>query len=127
MFLELVVSGVAGALVGVLHSWVGERKFLPPVLNSTSPSGALKNATVRRVLRGVWHLPSVAWIGLGAALLFVGLTGQPSMVLAITAAGTFCVSSVTNLSATRVAHPGGILLGIAGIASAVHVFAQLST
>ncbi len=65
----LLFAGMISILAGLIHSWLGERQLLGPVLASMA-----EGSTGRRVLRYAWHLTSLAWAAVGAVLVALALS-----------------------------------------------------
>jgi hypothetical protein len=113
--------GWIGALlafgIGVAHSYLGERYILirlfrrpdlPPLFGS--------DWFTRRTLRFAWHLTSVAWWGLGAALL-LGASGSSMSTVGAAIAITFAVSALVTAIGSHGRHLAWIVfLAIAAAA-----------
>ena len=61
------------------------------------------------VIVAIAHIPSLAWAGLGIAVLLNRLQSG-SDLLPIIAATIFALSGVANIAALRRPHPGGVIL-----------------
>ena len=70
----LVASGLLLAVIAVIHSALGERAIIGPLLAFPYSEGPLAERRVRRILRGAWHLTSVTWLGTGAMLFALAFT-----------------------------------------------------
>ena len=121
MHLELVISGLCAVLVAVLHSVIGERFVLKSFFAALPETGRRIPASTLRLFRWVWHLCSVAWIGLGVALVILGALAISNVPMAWVAAVVFILSGAMNFTATRSLHLGGLLLSVAAISAAVHL------
>lgn len=81
-----VAAAVLLVLIAVMHSVIGERLLLSGVLEGRWRT-RLPHRYARRMLRGGWHLTSIAWVGLAATLLgaspavVVGAVCLPSAVV----------------------------------------------
>lgn len=77
------------ALIGVCHSWLGERKVIGPLLSPVQDAGARRiGSYMQRIIRGAWHLTSVTWIGGALIFLVIGandLTAATRGILMISA------------------------------------------
>ncbi|MBI3885267.1 MAG: hypothetical protein HY302_06005 [Opitutae bacterium] len=94
----LLVAAFALAVVGIMHSYLGERRVLRPLLALPDlPKLGGSRAYMAAVLRWAWHLTSVAWWGTAATLVVIWAGG-----------GTAAVGVV--LAATFALHAGIILL-----------------
>jgi hypothetical protein len=120
-FVALAAAAALTLIVGIAHSWLGERLLLGPLLAPASRSGLLRDSrTARRILRFAWHLTTLAWWGLAA--IFLALAGAPLTaatrhVLAVLALTFLLTGSVILLSSKgrHLAWPA--FLAIAGAAA----------
>jgi hypothetical protein len=115
----LVAAAGLSIGVGVVHSILGERKLLRPLLRSNSGPKLLAVPLARQTLRFAWHLTSVAWWGFAAVFLALAqerpdATGRA--VLTVSAA-TFLLTGAITALATGGRHLAWIVfLAIAGLA-----------
>jgi hypothetical protein len=113
MKLAYVYTAAALALAtGVAHSVIGEIRLLEPILGST-PLPTEPNYG-RRLVRAVWHLPSVIWLMVALAAVVSRRKGG-DVTLSSLAIGVFLVSGIGNLLAAQHVHPGGVLLLITAV------------
>jgi hypothetical protein len=87
---SLVAAAILTVLVGILHSWLGERRLIGPLLAPGQRSPLLdRSAFHRSVLRFAWHLTTVTWFAFAAVLLVLAavpaLAATDRLVLAIIA------------------------------------------
>jgi len=108
------VSGLLAIFAGLAHSYLGERRILWRLF-ADDTSEALKKGRMRELIRAVWHVPSLAWVVPGLALVHTGINGGGSPVLAITAGTVFTLSGAANWIALRGFHFGGAVLVAAGL------------
>lgn len=83
---SLLLAAALTVVVGVLHSWLGERLLIGPLLAAPTSDGPLARGLLRRVLRNAWHITSFAWAGMGlvlASLAFAPLDPQGRRVAVI--------------------------------------------
>ncbi len=89
---ELDVLTIAAAailfLLAILHSVLGELALLRPLF-AESWRVAVPRAAAETILRFAWHLTSIAWVGLGAALLGLPLVHAAALVCAASGAAVF--------------------------------------
>ncbi len=102
------IVALLGLVVAIAHSVLGERVILGPLYRERT-TGLLATRAMRDILRAVFHIPSLAWAGLGIAVLLNRLQSG-SDLLPIMAATIFALSGVANIAALRRPHPGGVLL-----------------
>lgn len=111
-----IVSGVLGIIAGFAHSYLGERNILWRLF-AEGNSQALQKGRMRELLRAVWHIPSLAWIVLGLALVHAGFSGRSDVVLAAMAGAIFALSGLANWIALKSFHISGAVLVAAGLLS----------
>jgi hypothetical protein len=99
------------------HSLLVERRILRP-LYAEPRTGLLASRAMRDVIRVVLHLPSMAWVVLGIAVLAARIAGG-NPLLSLVAALIFAGSGIGNLAALRRAHFGGLMLLAAAALTAV--------
>ena len=101
------------AFIGVLHSYLGERKLLAPLFRQ-EPTGVLRSPRARNVLRWAWHLTSMAWAAL--ALLLAGAAGSGLEQMAVATVLALSISSAAicfGMAGPR--HPGAIAFSICAL------------
>jgi hypothetical protein len=119
----LIAAAALTLAIGAVHSWLGERRLLGPLLAPGRRQGLLASSGfARRVLRFAWHLTTIAWWGAGAALIALAasppLDRQGRLALA-TIAATFLVTGIVTLVVGRGRHLAWpVFLAIAGLAAA---------
>ncbi len=103
----LLLAAILAGAVGVAHSYLGERYLIVPLHRRTDLPSLLGSAeSTKRILRFAWHLTSIAWWGLGAALFTYALApAGPSARTSVTIiAATFLVSAVVSFVGGRGRH-----------------------
>ncbi|MGD2132771.1 MAG: hypothetical protein PVI23_08260 [Maricaulaceae bacterium] len=106
----LALSGVTAILTAGGHSWLGERHILRPLSSGTAEVGVLRKPVNRRLLRAVWHLPSVIWAVLGAATVALAASGRFDARFLIVFGAIYAASAACNFFAVRGPHVGQALL-----------------
>lgn len=92
----LVAAALLAAGVGAAHSYLGERYILTRLFRRQDlPHLFGSDWFTRRTLRFAWHLTTLAWLGMGAALLW-----DPRTSIAI----AFAASAMLTAAATRGRH-----------------------
>jgi hypothetical protein len=103
----LLIAALLTFVIGAIHSWLGERRLLCPLLAPDQRQGLLAKAFVRRVIRFAWHLTSIAWWGMGATVAALAmnppLERQGRLALWAIAA-TFLVTGALILITSRGRH-----------------------
>lgn len=118
----LMIAAALTFALGAVHSWLGERKLIGPLLAPETRSGILaQSGFARRVLRFAWHITTIAWWGIAAALAalaYLPLDPQGRAVL-VAIAVTFFVTGFMILATSRGRHLAWpVCLAIAGLALA---------
>ena len=90
MAAALLATGIALA-----HSYLGERYILVRLFRRELPKLGGSDLFTKRILRFAWHITSVAWIAMGAALLW-----DPRRAIAL----GFAASGITSLAGSRGRH-----------------------
>jgi len=109
MVIPLLVAGWLAALLGLAHSWLGERYVISRLLRRTDlPKLFGSDLFTRRTLRFAWHLTSVAWFGFAATLWVLGSPhgGEADLAGSIlgVVARTFALSGLVALVGSRGRH-----------------------
>jgi hypothetical protein len=120
MSASVFIAGGLAVLLGIAHSYVGERRVVRTILDRPDLPALWGSAVLmRRTLRFAWHLTSVAWLGAGALLiLFAGHLAEPPARLGVLVhGGIFLASAVVAFVGSRGRHPAwAICLAIAAAA-----------
>jgi hypothetical protein len=115
----LLLAAMLTVVVGLLHSWLGERLLIGPLLAAPASDGPLARGFLRRVLRNAWHITSFAWAGMGlvlGSLAFAPLDAQGRRV-AIIIGVVFVGHGLFVLATSRGRHIGWpFFLAIGGLA-----------
>ncbi len=105
--LALMFAATMTGVASVIHSWLGERQVIGPLLRPDQRSGLIaERPSTRRVLRLSWHLLSIAWLGLGAILVALALAPPEllgDLTLAI-ATAVFWLNGLTFFLALGIRH-----------------------
>ena len=103
----LLVGGLLSALIGIVHSVLGEKLLLGPLFKRGELPKLFGSATfARRTLRFAWHLTTVLLVGVGAVVIALSLTQidpQSAWILRVLAI-TFGVCSLVSLVGARAKH-----------------------
>ena len=116
----LAAAAAALALIGICHSWLGERKIIGPLLLRSQESGSHHiGGGTRRIIRGAWHLTSVTWIGGALIFLVIGandLTDATRGILMLTTLlyGSISVYLLLSTKGRHVAWPLFLAVSVFG-------------
>jgi hypothetical protein len=114
-----VIAAFLTLVIGLAHSWLGERYILMRLFRRENiPRLFGSDAFTKHTLRFAWHLTTVAWFGAAALLLILAsypLDASARMSSRVIAA-IFLVSGVVALVGSRGRHLSWIVfLLIAGL------------
>lgn len=71
MNLYLLIASILAILIGIIHSILGERLILIPLLKKELPQILGSDWITKRTLRFAWHVTSICWWGMAfITLLF---------------------------------------------------------
>ena len=96
-------------VTAVVHSVVGERRILSPMLGPAEGGPRiLKSRLARAIVRFAWHFTSISWLAVAA--VFAILAGLPAPVqthaIVVVLGGSFLVMAVISLAISRGRHIG---------------------
>ena len=104
MSLPLAIAGILAALLGISHSWIGERLIVQPVLAVEDlPKLRGSRRGMAKIVRFAWHLTSVYFVAMGTILFHYSRNPKDAAVMALIAA-TYFVSAVVTFGASRGRH-----------------------
>jgi hypothetical protein len=114
----LLIAGLLALFVSAVHSWLGEQRLIGPLLALEHREGPLARGFMRRLVRYAWHITSIAWTGMGLALVVLArspLDGSGRLVAGVIGV-TFLVMGVMTLLAGRGKHLAWLVfLAIGGL------------
>ena len=101
----LVTGAFVAILLGLVHSYLGERYILTRLFKRELPKLLGSDWFTKRILRFAWHLTTVAWWGFAGILFIFSSPGehiqkQILMVIAV----VFLVSGLLSASFTKGKH-----------------------
>jgi hypothetical protein len=110
--ISLVVAGVIGSGVAIIHGVLTQRLLVKPTLELAIPSLA------RKLIPGLLHFSTFNWFVSGLALVAVAFAHEreAKFAVGVLAASSYLFGALGNLWATRGRHHGWILYGIAVLA-----------
>lgn len=102
----LAIAGLGCLTAAIVHSTVGERLFVQPILAQMDWSGFRSEVFARRIVRLAWHVTSVTWLGFAVILLapVLGVKGPAAAYWA--AAATFGITFLMTGYGTDWKHRG---------------------
>ena len=113
----LISAGAVGAITGALHGALLHRRVIPPLLDARGRA-LVPAPPMRRMLIGLLHFSTFAWISGGLALIIAALfLPQAARLMAGVLVGSqFLYGAVGNFASLRRLHPGWILMSLAAAA-----------
>ncbi|MEM7411098.1 MAG: hypothetical protein AAF430_12755 [Myxococcota bacterium] len=106
------VLGLA-ALTALGHSYLSETLFLRPLRAAPCATDHAGPPVPQKLLSAMFHLPSLFWVGIASAMLFLDPSAAGYRVTLWIFAGLFAVSALGNFWAVGRVHPGGLMLASA--------------
>lgn len=104
----LTLSAMFMLVTAVMHSVVGERRLILPLIRLNS--GVMTVPLARQVLRGAWHLTSILMIACAVTVIW---PATPHVVLAVMGI-VWLGSGIFDAAYTRGKHIGWPFLAVAG-------------
>jgi hypothetical protein len=116
----LLIAAAITLFIAAMHSYLGERRFLPRLLASADLPRLQGNpALARSILRWAWHLTSVAWVALALLLMALGrIPGELRALPVAIIAACLALSGLVCLVTTRGRHVAWPLFMLAAGAAA---------
>ena len=118
----LTIAAVLLAMTMVVHSVIGQRRLIRPLLDEKS--GVMKHALARFITPFAWHLTS--GIGLVLAAILFAWAWAPDRALAIGLAATgiiFTAAGLIDAVGSRARHIGWAPLTLVGLSALAALFA----
>jgi hypothetical protein len=110
MIAALYAAACILALVGIAHSYLGERYLLRRLSKHGDLPKVFRNsAFVFRVMRLAWHLTSVAWLGFAALLVLMAHPPITTEAAGIAIGIVFLAHSAASLILVRGRHLSWLL------------------
>lgn len=100
----LIVAAVLIILIGLVHSYLGERYILIRLFRQPLPPLFGNDSFTKQTLRFVWHITTVSWWGFAAILIGLqyGYASRSQLLLIV--GTTFGIGAFFPLLATRSRH-----------------------
>ncbi len=115
----LLLAGILMFFIGIVHSLLGERRLIGPLLAPDKRSGLLAQSSYSRsVLRYAWHMTTIVFWGFAAILVTLSIvTPTPGIrPILIVIATTFLLSGLLALGISRGRHVAWpLFLAVAGL------------
>ena len=117
----LLLASILSFVLVMGHSlrgeWIGERTLVKRITRLKLFDEEEKDIRAKRVVRVAWHVPSIAWGGIGSILFYaalINMNSSTSIIIRIISI-TFFVSAVFSLIANRGKHASWVLFLLTSI------------
>ena len=112
----LLVAVFLIVLIGVAHSFLGERYILIRLFRRPLPKLFGSDDFTKKTLRFAWHITTVAWLGFAAIVFQIhgGEMSRTSVLRVISV--VFGMSAIIALAASRGRHLSWFVFGLISIA-----------
>lgn len=112
----LYIAAALLLLIGIVHSWLGEKYILMRLLRRDDlPKLFGGTAFTRRTLRWAWHLTTVAWWGFAALLLLLANPPLQAASVGIVISIIFTLHGLIALVGSRGQHLSWIVFLAIGL------------
>lgn len=105
--LALYLAAAAIVAIGLVHSVLGERWLIGPLLSPEFRRGMLaKSEFARRTLRFAWHITTLAWWGIAVVVVLLAQSSEVTSQSAVffTLATMFVLTGAVTLVVSRGRH-----------------------
>lgn len=110
------LSGALMATTGIVHSVIGERRLVGPLLRARD--GVLAVPLARMVLRFAWHITTILMVLCAAAVVWPGTP----VGLVATIGAAWLVAGIVDIVWSRGRHIGGPPITLAGALALAPIF-----
>lgn len=100
----LLVAAVLTVLIGIAHSYLGERYILIRLFRRALPPLFGDDRFTKNTLRFAWHITTIAWIGMAVIFCYLHFDALSKQALLGALGATFGLSGLTALIASKGRH-----------------------
>ena len=111
----LIIAAVLIAVIAVVHTLLGERLVIGPLLAGEVPKLGGSSRFMRRTVRYAWHLTSLIAVGFAALLVFYAREPKQHMMAIKIVSATFLLSSLLAVIMTRGKHFSWVVFLVIGL------------
>lgn len=115
----LLVAAGTTIFIAAAHSYLGEKRIFPRLLDREPPPTLGGSASLMRsIVRWAWHLTSLAWVAL--AFIVIALLNDPSQLrqfIGAIVAGYLGIGAVVTFATTRGRHIAWPFFLVAAVAT----------
>lgn len=105
----LLISAILLIFIGFVHSILGEYKLIAPLSKQEDNIVFQEDPLNRVVLRGAWHLTTIAWWGAAIVILILANMKSPPTMAIHAMAGTFLITGLLIGVITSGRHPAWVI------------------
>lgn len=107
----LTAAALLAIGIGLIHSYLGEKYILIRLFRQPLPKLFGDDWFTKQTLRFAWHVLTIAWFGLAAALIILRSAEASREDLITVIGATFAMTAVIALTASRGKHLSWIVFG----------------
>jgi len=110
----LLTASILTLIIGLAHSWLGEKKLIQPVIALQDFPALLGSPDIAKsTLRVSWHLLSLCWWGIAGLLSYYAINNAPAPIpLLSMITGVFGLSGLAALIFSRGKHKSWVIFFI---------------
>lgn len=106
MNLYLIIAAALALMMGLAHSFFGERFFLKSLFKRRGDPDFGTDIFINRTTRIAWHLTTISWLSVSAILMVLASAGSNELVptLGLIIVGCFGISGLFSLIGSHGRH-----------------------
>jgi len=107
----LIIASALIIIIGLAHSWLGEKKLIQPVMGlEVFPALLGSPETAKSTLRVSWHLLTLCWWAVAGLLFYYANSNLPAPIpLLWMITGVFSISGLAALYFSRGKHKSWVI------------------
>lgn len=111
MNIYFIVSAILLFIVSLIHSILGEKRTIGPLINSDLLDSIYKDKRInwRKKLRRAWHLTTLAWLSIGVIIIDFARIKDPSRLSVNAIAIPLAIIGFLSIFRSKCKHPSGLL------------------
>ena len=115
MNIYFIVSAILLFIVSLIHSILGEKRTITPLLNSNLPDSTFKDKSIdwRKKFRVAWHTVTIAWWTIVIIIVDLAIVENSSQLIVNAVAVPFAIMGLFSIIQSKGKHPSVLLLGVA--------------
>ena len=115
MNIYFIVSAILLFIVSLIHSILGEKRTITPLINSNLPDSTFKDKSIdwRNKFRVSWHTVTIAWWTIVIIIVDLAIVENSSQLIVNAVAVPFAIMGLFSIIQSKGKHPSVLLLGVA--------------